>query len=74
LSGDHNEGIEDERDRLYESYSDRLSSGLFVSALVATLVSLGWFNLPINTGLIALVYSGFTAGIAGGILNVFLYR
>ena len=74
LSGNHNEGIEDERDRLYESYSVQFSSGLFGIAFIATLVSLGWFNLPINTGLIALVYSGFTAVIAGGILNLFLYR
>ena len=74
LSGNHNEGIEDERVRLYELYSDQLSSGLFGIAFIATLVSLGWFNLPINTGLIALVYSGFTAVIAGGVLNLFLYR
>ena len=74
FSGDHNEGIEDERDRLYESYSDRLFGGLFVSAFVATLVSQGWFNLPINTGLIALYYSMSTAFIASGILKVFLHR
>ena len=55
LSGNHNEGIEDERDRLYVLYSDQLFSVLFGIAFIATLVSLGWFNLPINTGLIALV-------------------
>ena len=49
LSGNHNEGIEDERVRLYELYSDQLSSGLFGIAFIATLVSLGWFNLPVNT-------------------------
>jgi glycerol uptake facilitator-like aquaporin len=74
LSGNHNEGIEDERVRLYELYSDQLSSGLFGIAFIATLVSLGWFNLPINTGLIALYYSMSTAFIASGILKVFLHR
>ena len=74
-SGDHSgAGLEDERDRMYELYATQLSSGIFGLALVTVLILMGWFNLSINTGLIAIVYSGFTAVVASGFLRMYLYR
>ena len=74
-SGDHSgAGLEDERDRMYELYATQLSSGIFGLAMVTVLILMGWFNLSVNAGLIAIVYSGFTAVVASGILKMYLYR
>tara|TARA_B110000003_G_scaffold243148_1_gene251404 strand:+ start:267 stop:689 length:423 start_codon:yes stop_codon:yes gene_type:complete len=74
-SGDHSgAGLEDERDKMYELYATQLSSGIFGVAIVGVLIQMGWFNLSVNAGLIVLVYSGFTAVVASGILRMYLYR
>ena len=74
-SGDHSgAGLEDERDKMYELYATQLSSGIFGVALIGVLIQMGWFNLSVNEGLIVLVYSGFTAVVASGILRMYLYR
>ena len=64
----------DERDKIFELYALQVSSAIFGIALVITLVLLGWFNLTINAGLIAITFSGFTASIVSLFLKVYLYK
>ena len=64
VTGNYEKNIEDERDKLYELYALQLSSAIFGISLVIILVLLGWFNLTINTGLIAITFLGFIASIA----------
>ena len=74
VTGNYEKNIEDERDKLYELYSLQLSSAIFGISIVIILVLLGWFNLTINTGLIAITFSGFIASIASLFLKIYLYR
>ena len=74
ITGKYEKDIDDERDKIYELYSLQLSSAIFGISLVITLILLGWFNLTINTGLIAITFSGFIASIVSLFLKVYLYR
>ena len=74
LTGQYEENIEDERDKMYELYALQLSSAIFGISIVATFVLLGWFNLNIDTGLIAITFSGFIASILSLVLKIYLYR
>jgi hypothetical protein len=74
VTGNYEKNIEDERDKLYELYALQLSSAIFGISLVIILVLLGWFNLTINTGLIAITFSGFMASIASLFLKMYLYK
>ena len=74
VTGNYEKNIEDERDKLYELYALQLSSAIFGISLVIILVLLGWFNLTINTGLIAITFSGFIASIVSLFLKIFLYK
>ncbi|MGB1412922.1 MAG: hypothetical protein ACPG69_07000, partial [Candidatus Pseudothioglobus sp.] len=49
--------VDDERDKIYELYALQVSSAIFGISIVATLVLLGWFNLTIISGLIAITFS-----------------
>ena len=74
ITGSYEKNIDDERDGLYELYALRLSSAIFGISIVTILVLLGWFNLTINTGLIAITFSGFIASIVSLFLKVYLYK
>ena len=74
ITGKYEEDIEDERDKIYELYALQLSSAIFGISIVATFVLLGWFNLNITTGLIAITFSGFIASILSLVLKIYLYR
>ncbi len=74
ITGQYEEDIDDERDRIFELYALQVSSAIFGIAIVVTLVLLGWFNLTINTGLIAITFSGFIASVVSLLLKVYLYR
>ena len=65
---------EDERDKIYELYALQMSSAIFGISIVATFILLGWFNLNIITGLIAITFSGFIASILSLVLKLYLYR
>ena len=74
VTGKLEKDIDDERDKIFELYALQVSSAIFGISLVITLVLLGWFNLTINTGLIAITFSGFTASIISLFLKVYLYK
>jgi hypothetical protein len=74
ITGQYEENIDDERDRIFELYALQVSSAIFGISIVIILVLLGWFNLTINTGLIAITYSGFIASIVSLCLKIYLYR
>ena len=74
ITGNYEKNIDDERDKLYELYALQLSSAIFGISLVIILVLLGWFNLTINAGLIAITFSGFIASIVSLFLKIFLYK
>ena len=74
LTGQYEDNIEDERDKMYELYALQLSSAIFGISIVATFILLGWFNLNITTGLIAITFSGFIASIISLLLKIYLYR
>ena len=74
VTGNYEKNIEDERDKLYELYAFQLSRAIFGISIVIILVLLGWFNLTINTGLIAITFSGFIASIASLFLKMYLYK
>ncbi len=74
VTGNYEKNIEDERDKLYELYALQLSSAIFGISIVIILVLLGWFNLTINTGLIAITFSGFIASIVSLFLKIYLYK
>ena len=65
---------DDERDKIYELYALQVSSAIFGISIVTTFVLLGWFNLNITTGLIAITFSGFIASIFSLLLKIYLYR
>ena len=66
--------VVDERDNMIEFYALRLSSVIFGISLVIILALLGWFNLPINLGIIAITFSVFLASICSTFLKIYLYR
>ena len=66
--------VVDERDNIIEFYALRLSSVIFGISLVIILTLLGWFNLPINFGIIAITFSVFLASICSTFLKIYLYR
>ena len=74
ITGQYEENIEDERDKIYELYALQMSSAIFGISIVATFILLGWFNLNITTGLITITFSGFIASILSLVLKIYLYR
>ena len=74
ITGQYEEDIDDERDKIFELYTLQVSSAIFGISLVITLVLLGWVNLTIISGLIAITFSGFIASIVSLFLKVYLYR
>ena len=66
--------IVDERDNMIEFYALRLSSVIFGISLLIILALLGWFNLPINFGIIAITFSVFLASICSTFLKIYLYK
>ena len=66
--------VVDERDNIIEFYALRLSSVIFGISLVIILALLGWFNLPINFGIIAITFSVFLASIFSTFLKIYLYK
>ena len=74
ITGQYEKDIDDERDKIFELYTLQVSSAIFGISLVITLVLLGWFNLTIISGLIAITFSGFIASIVSLFLKVYLYR
>jgi hypothetical protein len=66
--------VVDERDNIIEFYALRLSSVIFGISLVIILTLLGWFNLPINFGIIAITFSVFLASICSTFLKIYLYK
>jgi hypothetical protein len=74
ITGKYEKDIDDERDKIYELYALQLSSAIFGISLIITLILLGWFNLSINTGLIAITFSGFIASITSLFLKMYLYK
>ena len=74
ITGYYEEDIDDERDKIFELYALQVSSAIFGISIVVTLVLLGWFNLTIITGLIAITFSGFIASIFSLLLKIYLYR
>ena len=66
--------VVDERDNIIEFYALRLSNVIFGISLVIILTLLGWFNLPINFGIIAITLSVFLASICSTFLKIYLYK
>ena len=66
--------VVDERDNIIEFYALRLSSVIFGISLLIILVLLGWFNLHINFGIIAITFSVFLASICSTFLKIYLYK
>ena len=56
-----------------QSISKVLAQVIGIS-IVTTFVLLGWFNLNITTGLIAVILSGFIVSIFGLLFKIYLYR
>ena len=74
VTGQYEEDIDDERDKIFELYALQVSSAIFGISIVAILVLIGWFNLTIIAGLIAITFSGFIASIFSLLLKIYLYR
>ena len=66
--------VVDERDSMIEFYALRLSSVIFGISLLIILALLGWFNLHINFGIIAITLSVFLASICSTFLKIYLYK
>ena len=66
--------VVDERDNIIEFYALRLSSVIFGISLLIILALLGWFNLHINFGIIAITFSVFLASICSTFLKIYLYK
>ena len=66
--------VVDERDNIIEFYALRLSNVIFGISLLIILALLGWFNLPINFGIIAITLSVFLASICSTFLKIYLYK
>ena len=74
ITGSYEKNIVDERDTMIELYAMRLSSVIFGISIVIILALLGWFNLNINFGIIAITLAGFFASIASNFLKIYLYQ
>ena len=74
VTGQYEEDIDDERDKIFELYAAQTASAIFGISIVAILVLIGWFNLTIISGLIAITFSGFIASIFSLLLKIYLYR
>ena len=74
VTGQYEEDIDDERDKIFELYALQASSAIFGISIVAILVLIGWFNLTVITGLITITFSGFIASIFSLLLKIYLYR
>ena len=74
VTGQYEEDIDDERDKIFELYALQVSSAIFGISIIAILVLIGWFDLAIITGLIAITFSGFIASIFSLLLKIYLYR
>ena len=66
--------VVDERDNMIEFYAWRLSGVIFGISLVIILALLGWFNLHINFGIIAITLSVFLASICSTFLKIYFYK
>jgi hypothetical protein len=67
ITGGYEKNVEDERDSMIELYAMRLSGVIFLALL-------GWFNLHINFGIIAITLSGFLASISSNFLKIYFYK
>ena len=74
ITGSKEKNVVDERDNIIEFYALRLSSVIFGISLLIILALLGWFNLHINFGIIAITLSGFFASICSNFLKIYLYK
>ena len=74
ITGSYEKNIVDERDTMIELYAMRLSSVIFGISIVIILALLGWFNLNINFGIIAITLAGFFASIASNFLKIYFYK
>ena len=74
ITGSEEKNVVDERDNMIEFYALRLSSVIFGISLVIILALLGWFNLHINFGIIAITLSVFLASICSTFLKIYLYK
>ena len=74
ITGSYEKNIVDERDTMIELYAMRFSSVIFGISIVIILALLGWFNLNINFGIIAITLAGFFASIASNFLKIYLYK
>ena len=74
ITGSKEKNIVDERDNIIEFYALRLSSVIFGISLLIILALLGWFNLHINFGIIAITLSVFLASICSTFLKIYLYK
>ena len=74
ITGSYEKNIVDERDTMIELYAMRLSSVIFGISIVIILALLGWFNLNINFGIIAITLAGFFVSIASNFLKIYFYK
>ena len=74
ITGSKEKNVLDERDNMIEFYALRLSSIIFGISLVIILALIGWFNLHINFGIIAITLSVFLASISSTFLKLYLYK
>ena len=74
ITGSKEKNVVDERDNIIEFYALRLSSVIFGISLIIILALLGWFNLHINFGIIAITLSVFLASICSTFLKIYLYK
>ena len=74
ITGSKEKNVIDERDNIIEFYALRLSSVIFGISLLIILALLGWFNLHINFGIIAITFSVFLASICSTFLKIYLYK
>ncbi|MDB9863738.1 hypothetical protein OAD23_00900 [Candidatus Thioglobus sp.] len=74
ITKSNEKNVVDERDNIIEFYALRLSNVIFGISLVIILTLLGWFNLPINFGIIAITLSVFLASICSTFLKIYLYK
>ena len=74
ITGSHEKNVADERDSMIELYAMQLSGVIFGISIVMVLALLGWFNLHINFGIIAITLSGFLASISSNFLKIYFYK
>lgn len=74
ITGSYEKNVEDERDAMIELYAMRLSGVIFGISIVIILALIGWSNLHINFGIIAITLSGFLASISSNLLKIYFYK